>query len=225
VQIKVSDTGYGMDAATKERIFEPFFTTKDTSKGTGLGLAMAYGIVKQHGGHINVYSEPGHGTTFKIFLPAAEHTENAEDRVVIRPNLPIGHETILVAEDEESLRNLARDILESLGYKVLMAANGEEAIKIFEENRDSVDLLLLDVVMPIIGGAEAYDRICKISGGDLPLVFMTGYSSEIVTRGFAKEGRSDATMTAAVIQKPYSLDELGQKVREVLDARTAVKPA
>ena len=223
VQIKVSDTGYGMDAATKERIFEPFFTTKDTSKGTGLGLAMAYGIVKQHGGHINVYSEPGHGTTFKIFLPATERTAEESKQVLPILALPNGNETILVAEDEEALRSLARDILESLGYKVLMAANGEEAVQIFEENRDVVDLLLLDVVMPVIGGAEAYDRICKTAGKNIPLIFMTGYSSEIVSRSFARDGRSDATIAAAVIQKPYSLDELGQKVREVLDRRGSAR--
>jgi two-component system, cell cycle sensor histidine kinase and response regulator CckA len=224
VQIKVSDTGYGMDAATKERIFEPFFTTKDSTKGTGLGLAMAYGIVKQHEGHINVYSEPGHGTTFKIFLPAAERPDEVDVKITPIPALPNGHETILVAEDEEALRSLAQDILESLGYRVLMAKNGEEAVEIFEENRDKVDLLLLDVVMPVIGGAEAYDRICKAAGDDLPLIFMTGYSSEIVTRGFAKDGRSNATMAATVIQKPYSLDELGQKVRDVLDTQRRVKP-
>jgi PAS domain S-box-containing protein len=217
VQIKVSDTGSGMDEETKARIFEPFFTTKETSKGTGLGLAMVYGIVKQHEGHINVYSELGHGTTFKIFLPAtaaAAHKENA----AMQPVLLEGNETILIAEDEESLQNLSRDILESLGYKVLMAKNGEEAVEIFSKNRDLVDLLLLDVVMPIVGGAEAYDRICKVAGRDIPLIFMTGYSSEIVTSGFEKDGRSEAARNANVIQKPYSLDALGHKIREVLDS-------
>lgn len=218
VQIKVSDTGYGMDTETRDRIFEPFFTTKESHKGTGLGLSMAYGIVKQHDGHINVYSEPGHGTTFKIFLPAVQELVEEESNIAIKRTLPNGTETILIAEDEEALRNLAQDILESLGYRVLMARDGEEALAVFEKNRGSVDLLLLDVVMPKIGGAEAYDRICRSAGTDLPLIFMTGYSSEIVSRGFAKDGRSDATMTAAVIQKPYSLDELGQKVREVLDS-------
>lgn len=217
VQIKVSDTGHGMDAETRERIFEPFFTTKESHKGTGLGLSMAYGIVKQHGGHINVYSEPGHGTTFKIFLPAVEDESETEAHISAKPTFQSGSETILVAEDEEALRNLAQDILESLGYQVLMAKNGEEAVEVFEKNKDSIDLLLLDVVMPIVGGAEAYDRICRITGADPPLIFMTGYSSEIVTRGFEKDGRSTATMSAVVIQKPYSLDELGQKVREVLD--------
>jgi two-component system, cell cycle sensor histidine kinase and response regulator CckA len=220
VQIKVSDTGHGMDEETRERIFEPFFTTKENYKGTGLGLSMAYGIVKQHDGHINVYSEPGHGTTFKIFLPAIEEHVEAETHISQKPGLPNGNETILIAEDEESLRNLAQDILESLGYRVLMAKNGEEAVEIYRENSDDIDLLLLDVVMPVVGGAEAYDRICAIAGDDLPLIFMTGYSSEIVSRGFAKDGRSSATMSAVVIQKPYSLDELGQKVREVLDSVT-----
>lgn len=220
VQIKVSDTGSGMDDETKARIFEPFFTTKETSKGTGLGLAMVYGIVKQHEGHINVYSEIGHGTTFKIFLPAtgaAAHKEKA----AMQPAFPEGNETILIAEDEEALQNLSRDILQSLGYTVLMAANGEEAVKIFTENSDRVDLLLLDVVMPIVGGADAYDRICKRAGREIPIIFMTGYSSEIVTSGFVKDGRSAAARAASVIQKPYSLDALGQRVREVLDNKKA----
>lgn len=216
VQITVSDTGSGMDDETKARIFEPFFTTKEVNKGTGLGLAMIYGIVKQHEGHINVYSELGHGTTFKIFLPATTAPAEVEKRPA-PVSLIEGNETILIAEDEEALRNLSRDILEALGYTVLMAENGEKAVEIFARYRDRIDLLLLDVVMPVVGGAEAYDRIRKLAGREVPLIFMTGYSSETVTSGFAKDGRSEAAQTANVIQKPYSLDGLGHKVREVLD--------
>lgn len=217
VQIKVSDTGSGMDEETKVRIFEPFFTTKEVNKGTGLGLAMIYGIVKQHEGHINVYSELGHGTTFKIFLPATTVAAEVEKRPA-PVSLIEGNETILIAEDEEALRNLSRDILEALGYTVLMAENGEKAVEIFARDPHRIDLLLLDVVMPAVGGAEAYDRIRKLAGREIPLIFMTGYSSETVTRGFAKDGRSEAAQTANVIQKPYSLDGLGHKVREVLDS-------
>ncbi len=216
VEVRVSDTGSGMDEATCAHIFEPFFTTKEVGHGTGLGLSMAYGIVKQHDGHINVYSEVGHGTTFKIFLPVAEKAAEKEALAVQLPLLG-GTETILVAEDEDTLRGLARDVLEGLGYTVLLAKNGEDAVKVYEENRHRVDLLLLDVVMPRMGGWDAYKRIREM-GGDVPLIFMTGYSSETVQSRFVKQNKSMEELGAMVLQKPYNVEGLGRKVREVLDA-------
>ena len=215
VLLTVSDGGCGMDEETQARIFEPFFTTKDVHKGTGLGLSMVYGIVKQHDGYINVYSELGHGTTFKVFLPANEVEVEAE-KAEIEPSLHGGQETVLVAEDEEALRNLSRDILESLGYRVLMAENGLEAVEIFKANRSRINILIFDVVMPSMGGTEAYERICE-AGGDVPVVFMTGYSSEIVYERISQRSAGDPT-AVKMIQKPYSFDGLGRAVREALDS-------
>jgi signal transduction histidine kinase/DNA-binding response OmpR family regulator len=216
VEIRVSDSGIGMDEETQGRIFEPFFTTKEIGKGTGLGLAMVYGIIKQHEGHINVYSEVGHGTTFEIFLPAVESDVEKEAQAVQLPLLG-GTETILVAEDEEALRNLAKNVLEGLGYTVLLAENGEQAVEIYTKNREQIGLLLFDVVMPRIGGWEAYERIREL-GGDVPLIFMTGYSSETVQSRFVKQNKSIEELGAVVLQKPYNIEGLGRKIREVLDA-------
>jgi len=215
-QVLVSDTGFGMDPDTIERIYEPFFTTKDVNKGTGLGLSMVYGIVKQHGGQINVYSEPGRGTTFKIFLPVVEG-EIERIGPAAQPTLLGGTETILVADDEEALRNLSKDVLEALGYKVFTAQNGKAAVEIFEANRDTIDLLLFDVVMPVMGGSEAYRAIREMIGKDLPLIFMTGYSSEVLDSPYVKQSDSLDLALASVIQKPYTLDALGRTVREILD--------
>jgi signal transduction histidine kinase len=215
VQIRVSDTGTGIEAETQKRIFEPFFTTKEVDKGTGLGLSMVYGIVKQHDGHINVYSEVGHGTTFNIYLPVVESAVEEEMPEVQLPLLG-GTETILVAEDEEALRNLARNILEGLDYTVLLAKNGEEVIEIYKANSERIKMLLLDVVMPRMGGIEAYERIREL-GGDVPLIFMTGYSSETVQSRFVEQNELMAELDAVVLQKPYTVEGLGRKVREVLD--------
>jgi CheY-like chemotaxis protein len=214
VQIEVRDTGGGMDEATKVRIFEPFFTTKEMSKGTGLGLSMVYGIIKQYEGHINVYSEVGHGTTFKIFLPANVNKVEKETSEV-EPPVRGGAETILVAEDEEALRNLSRDILKGLGYTVLLAKDGEEAVEIYKAHAEQIDMLLFDVVMPHLGGVEAYKRIREL-GGNVRLVLMTGYSAETVQSRFVKRDELMEELDALVLQKPYSVEGLGRKVREVL---------
>jgi signal transduction histidine kinase len=209
VQLEVSDTGCGMDAKTRQRIFEPFFTTKEIGKGTGLGLSMAYGIIKQHYGHINVYSEPGHGTTFRVYLPA---TEMAVDEEAIRaaPHYSGGTETILVAEDEEALRWLVKDILESLGYEVLLADDGKSAVEVFVKNRERIDVLLMDLVMPRMSGLEAYEQIQRLRP-NLPLVIMTGYSSDSVHCFERFDG--------LVLQKPYNIESLGGIIREALDIR------
>jgi two-component system, cell cycle sensor histidine kinase and response regulator CckA len=217
VEIKVSDTGCGMDAETQARIFEPFFTTKELGKGTGLGLAMVYGIVKQHDGHINVYSEPGHGTTFRIYLPVHARTTEVEPPLTPAP-LAGGTETILVAEDEAALRALARDVLEGLGYKVLLAADGAEAVRLFATEHARIDLLLLDVVMPHMGGHEAYERM-RVGNGTPPVIFMTGYSAETVQSKFVKHNRFIEEAGAVLLQKPYNVESLGHMVREVLDGR------
>jgi signal transduction histidine kinase len=221
VQMIVSDSGRGMDEETKARIFEPFFTTKEIGKGTGLGLAMVYGIVKQHDGHINVYSEIGHGTTFKIFLPMVA---SAVQKEVVTSELPSagGTETILIAEDEEALRKLAKALLEEMGYQVLLAKDGAEAVEVYTEHRGRIDLLLLDVMMPRLGGLEAYKLIRQL-GGDVPLIFMTGYSSEMVQSRFVKQNIFLEELKAVIIQKPYTGDGLGRKVREVLDASLTAK--
>jgi CheY-like chemotaxis protein len=212
----VSDTGGGMREEIQARIFEPFFTTKEVNKGTGLGLSMAYGIIKQHEGHINVYSEIGNGTTFKVFLPAVDVVVE-EEKKGLKPVVLSGIETILVAEDEEALRHLSKDILETLGYEVLMAKNGKEAIEMYIENRDRIKVLVFDIVMPLTGGAEAYEQI-RAAGGNVPVVFMTGYGSEVMYDRIAEQGKEIDHSMMKIIQKPYSLDGLGRAVRDVLDS-------
>jgi PAS domain S-box-containing protein len=209
VQIKVSDTGTGMDEATRSRIFEPFFTTKPIGKGTGLGLSMVFGIVKQHDGLVEVYSEPGRGTAFKIYLPA-DGKAVAEETHEALPPVRGGSETILVAEDEGALRDLARSILEDLGYTVMLARDGLEAVEVFAENSGRINLLILDLVMPRLGGREAFEVI-RSSGGEVPAIFMTGYSAEMVGGWYAEEAGTP------LLQKPYTVEAFGRKVREILD--------
>jgi two-component system, cell cycle sensor histidine kinase and response regulator CckA len=224
VQIAVSDTGVGMDETTMAHIFEPFFTTKEIGKGTGLGLSTAYGIVKQHEGNINVYSETGHGTTFKVFLPMASETAEKKTADAVKPELRGGRETILIAEDEAVLRNLACDILEGFGYSVLLAENGAKAVALYAENRDKIDLLLFDVVMPELGGAGAYEQISTRTGEPPPVIFMTGYSSELVENRFVKRNNLLDSATAIIIQKPYSIDGLVRTVRDTLDKKPTLRP-
>jgi two-component system cell cycle sensor histidine kinase/response regulator CckA len=209
VLLSVSDTGTGMDAATLEHIFEPFFTTKEIGKGTGLGLATVYGIVKQHDGFVSVYSEPGQGTSFRVYLPVSSGVAERREKTKEGPARG-GTETILVADDNEALRGMAQQTLERLGYHVMLARDGEEAVRLFEANRDHIALLVLDVSMPKFSGPEAYVRIREIKGS-VPAVFTTGYSAEAdVLHPLAEKG-------AVVLQKPYSPKVLGQKVREILD--------
>jgi signal transduction histidine kinase/CheY-like chemotaxis protein len=214
IQITVNDTGTGMAEETQARIFEPFFSTKEVGKGTGLGLSMAYGIVKQHDGYIFVNSKIGQGTSFKILFPVAENKIEKEIPV-IQTVVEGGSETILVAEDEESLRNLAKDILEDLGYTVLLAKNGEEAVEMYAANRERVEMVLLDVMMPRMSGAEAYQQIRQLNE-DIPLIFMTGYNSEIVESSFARQTKAVEESGAVIIQKPYTAKVLQNKIRAAL---------
>jgi len=211
VQISVSDTGVGMDRETQRRMFEPFFTTKDIGKGTGLGLAVVYGIVKQHDGFIHVYSEPAQGTTFRVYLCAQDNSPHRQEYLEAA-RIQGGNETILVAEDEATLRELARTTLESLGYQVVLASNGEEAVLSYECEMDRIDLVILDLIMPRMGGREAYQRMIELGGDECPVIFMTGYGPETL-RNDPAEARS-----AEMVQKPYGLYELGRKVRNLLDA-------
>lgn len=209
--VSVSDTGVGMDQKTKERIFEPFFTTKGVGKGTGLGLAIVYGIIKQHNGYINVYSEPGKGTTFRIYLPLVEAEVEVERKKteahIIHKG---GTETILVAEDEEDVRELTKIVLEGHGYMVIEAVDGEDAIDKFRENKDKIRLLLFDLIMPNKNGREAYDAINEMKPG-INVLFMSGYSEDVV---YKKDMLGKGW---PLIAKPVSPTEILKRVREALD--------
>ncbi|MCK9296834.1 MAG: response regulator [Desulfobulbaceae bacterium] len=208
--ISVSDSGTGMDAETMERIFDPFFTTKEVGKGTGLGMAIVYGVIKQHAGFINCYSEPGQGTTFKIYLPLVKEAAVAAGKAVVAPPLSGGTETILVAEDDPTLRKLVLKILQSHGYTVIEAVDGQDAVDRFRENRDRIDLVVLDVVMPNKNGSEAYQEIIMIKPG-IKALFVSGYPSDKINKmGMLQEGVN-------FLYKPLSPDTLLRKAREILD--------
>ena len=209
--LSVSDTGIGMDAETRDRIFEPFFTTKETGKGTGMGLATVYGIVKQHGGLIHVYSEPGQGSLFRVYLPATGDPIAAPSAGMAKsPTLAElrGSETILIAEDHEAIREMARQTLAGLGYKVVCAQDGEEALKVFETEQPS--LAVLDMVMPRMGGLAAATRMAGASSS-LKILFTSGYAPERPTL------QSVPGDTTRYLQKPYSPTALSRMVREMLD--------
>jgi PAS domain S-box-containing protein len=210
VMLSVSDTGCGMDERTRARLFEPFFTTKQTGKGTGLGLATVYGIVKQSGGSIWVYSEPGHGTTFKVYLPRESSGKETAERAPQVTTGAAGTETILVVEDEDAVRNLAKRILELAGYTVLTAANGGEALGICGKQQGSVGLVLTDVVMPGMNGKELADRLASLYP-NLRVLYMSGYTDDaIVHRGVLAPGTH-------FIGKPFNAADLTRMVRKVLD--------
>jgi signal transduction histidine kinase len=214
VLLAVSDSGTGMDREIMAQIFEPFFTTKGPGKGTGLGLSTVYGIVKQSGGNIWVYSEPGQGTTFKIYLPRVDEAIERPVREREAPTVPRGSETVLVAEDEAELRELVRVILQAHGYTVLAAADGPTAIEICRRHRERIDLMLSDVVMPQMSGRELAVRLAAVRP-HMKVIFMSGYTSDaIVHHGVLDPG-------TAFIQKPFTPDGLARKVREVLDAPTS----
>ena len=211
VMVAVSDTGTGMDAATLSHIFEPFFTTKEKGKGTGLGLSTVYGIVKQAGGHIVPYSEPGQGTTMKIYFPRVESDHAAEGIAKAAEAIPRGVEGVLIVEDEPALRELTHSILSESGYTVFEASGLEEAIHIIRGNGAKVSLLLTDVVMPGTGGKELAKRL-KALQPELRVMFMSGYADEVL----AHNGNfSDGSV---LIQKPFTKRALLTKIREMLDA-------
>jgi two-component system, cell cycle sensor histidine kinase and response regulator CckA len=212
-ELRVRDTGIGMDAGVREKIFEPFFTTKEAGKGTGLGLATVYGIVKQHSGFVQVESELGRGSTFRVFLPVEVTTSARRSETPIFEDVPVrgGSETILLADDHIGICEMAQSVLTAKGYEVLVAHDGQEAMKIFLAHRDRISLVLLDVIMPKRSGTEVFADITALNPGVIVL-FATGYSNEIaaladlVARG------------VSILRKPYSPAALCRRVREVLDA-------
>jgi CheY-like chemotaxis protein len=209
IMIAVSDNGHGMDAETKRRVFEPFFTTKERGKGTGLGLATVYGIVKQAGGDIWVYSEPGRGTTFKLYFPkVAEPATDLRDDGVSAPQ---GAETILVVEDEQGVRELTTKILRRLGYHVLAAGSGAEALEIARIHAGNIALAVTDVVMPNMSGAQLAAEL-RHTQPDIKVVFISGYTENAISQhGVLDEG-------VAFLAKPFSRESLARKLRETLGA-------
>ena len=207
VKICITDTGVGMDKETQQRIFEPFFTTKEMGRGTGLGLASVYGIIKNHGGYINVYSEENEGTTFKVYLPASEKEVTGENKL---PEMIVkGTEVLLLVDDEDIIIDVGKQMLKTLGYEVLVARGGQEAIQIYKNNRDKVNMVILDMIMPDMGGGETYDRLKELTP-DIKVLLSSGYSinekaSEILERG-----------CNGFIQKPFDLRDLSGKIREIL---------
>ena len=210
VKISVTDTGVGMDKATQEKIFDPFFTTKEVSRGTGLGLASSYGIIKNHGGLINVYSEKGHGATFNIYLPASKKDLIEEKNPVGDPLG--GSETVLFIDDEDIIMEVAAELLERMGYKVLKAESGKKAVEVYEENKERIDIVILDMIMPNMSGGDIYDTLKQINPG-VKVLLSSGYSingqaTDILNRG-----------CDGFVQKPFKMEELSEKLRGILDGK------
>jgi len=208
VMIDVSDTGVGMDEKTKERIFEPFFTTKELGKGTGLGLASVYGIIKNHGGFINVQSEKGKGTTFTIYLPTTKKDmKEAEDD---SNQILEGSETILLVDDEKIILNVGTELLKSMGYQVLVAGSGKEAIEVFKKNHDNIEMIILDTIMPEMGGDETYEKLKEINPG-IKVLLSSGYGID------DQAVQILANDCDGFIQKPFNLEDLSKSTRAILD--------
>jgi len=210
IKISVTDTGTGMDEDTKQRIFDPFFTTKEMGRGTGLGLASAYGIIKNHGGFINVYSEQGQGTTFNIYFPVSEKGLSGEKgfaEEVLR-----GTEMVLFVDDEDIIIDVGEQLLEKLGYSVLKAKNGRDALDIYKEKRDIIDIVVLDMIMPEMNGGDVYDRL-KESNPEIKVILSSGYSVNGLAQDILDRGCN------GFIQKPFNLKELSHKLREILDKK------
>ena len=208
VKISVTDTGVGMDRATRERIFEPFFTTKEMGRGTGLGLASVYGIIKNHGGMISVYSEKGHGATFTIHLPASE--KGAAEETASPERILKGEGTVLLVDDEEMILDVGKQMLERMGYHVLLARGGKEAVEVYEEDRDEIEMVILDMIMPEMGGGETYDKLKEINP-EIKVLLSSGYSvdgkaTEILDRG-----------CDGFLQKPFNVKDMSHKVRAILE--------
>jgi two-component system, cell cycle sensor histidine kinase and response regulator CckA len=217
VLLAMADTGVGMDEETRAHLFEPFYTTKGPGKGTGLGLATVYGIVAQSGGHIAVESEPGRGTTFRIYLPRAggmpREVEEAEAEA------PRGRETVLVVEDEEAVRRLVREVLLAQGYRVLEAPGGAEALRLCGEGAEPVDLVLTDVVMPGMSGRELAARL-REAVPDIRILFMSGHTeTAVLAEGTLRSPRE------AFLQKPFPQNALARKIRELLDGTDGGRPS
>jgi CheY-like chemotaxis protein len=214
VMLAISDTGAGMSDEVKVHVFDPFYSTKGVGQGTGLGLSTCYGIIKQSGGHISVYSEPARGTTFKVYLPQMEHPAKRPLTQLVSTALPRGTETILLVEDDIALRGMAETLLKRLGYTVLTAANGLEALSLMQQrNIGHIDLLFTDVIMPHMSGKELSERV-RSSYPLTRVLFTSAYTENaIVHQGVLHEG-------VTLIQKPFTPSGLALKLREVLDEKT-----
>ncbi len=211
VKICITDTGVGMDEKTKQRIFDPFFTTREMGRGTGLGLASAYGIIKGHGGFINVYSEKGHGTTFNIYLPASDRATVRETPVA--EAIHRGHETIFLVDDERMILDVTQEMLAGLGYRVLVAPGGAEALEVYRAQHETIDLVILDMIMPGIGGGEVLDGMKAVNPG-VRIILSSGYSLNGMARNIMERG------ARLFLQKPFRLDNLSRKIREALGSVT-----
>jgi len=209
VKISVTDTGLGMDEKIQKRIFDPFFTTKEKGRGTGLGLASAYSIIKNHEGTLDVYSKINEGTTFHIYLPASEKRVVKKERELPTEILQ-GEETLLFVDDEAMIIDVGKPMLEKMGYKVFIAQNGKEAIEVYNKNKAEIDMVVLDMIMPDMGGSEAYDELKKINPG-IKVLLSSGYSIDGLASEIMKRGCD------GFIQKPFHMEGLSQKLREILD--------
>ncbi|MFH1673889.1 MAG: PAS domain S-box protein [Pseudomonadota bacterium] len=209
IHITISDTGQGMDKETLSKIFEPFFTTKEKDKGTGLGMSMVYGIVKNHGGYINVYSEPDKGSIFNIYFPPPMKELVEEEAKTQTESVATGQETILVVDDEEIIRTMLQEVLEGIGYTVLLADNGEDALKLYRGRCNDIDLVIIDMIMPKMGGKETYLSLKKINP-DIKAILASGFSQDTVVREILGAGVN------GFIHKPFTTTELSKKIREVL---------
>jgi CheY-like chemotaxis protein len=209
VKISVSDTGIGMDATTQQRIFEPFFTTHEPGRGTGLGLASAFGIIKNHSGIITVESQLGHGSTFDIYLPASD--EKPEIETPQAEAITSGEETILVVDDESYILDVGQLMLQGLGYSVLTAGDGPSAIKIYTELNNEIDLVILDLVMPDMGGEIVYEKIKQIRP-DAKVLFASGHYVGEQAQALLQSGASD------FLQKPFNIRQLSSRIRQILDS-------
>jgi CheY-like chemotaxis protein len=209
-KISVTDTGVGMDETTRQRIFEPFFSTKEMGRGTGLGLASVYGIIKNHGGIIDVFSEKGKGTTFTIYLPAAR-VENPVPEMDDKKDgeIQMGTETILLIDDEAIILDVGKQMLEKLGYRVIIANSGREGLEIYKTKRNEIDLIILDMIMPGMGGNEVYKQL-QILNPTLKVLLSSGYSLDGLARDILNQGCN------GFIQKPFQLKQLSQKIRKIL---------
>jgi two-component system, cell cycle sensor histidine kinase and response regulator CckA len=211
VLLTISDMGVGMDEATRERIFEPFFTTKEMGRGTGLGLASVYGIVKGHDGYIDVESEPNKGTTFRIYFPVSEQPAAMESKPSIEDVLR-GVETVLFVDDEDEIVKVSKSLLEVMGYRVLTARNGQEALQIYRQQRDAIDIVLLDMIMPGMNGERVHEKLKEINP-DVRILLLSGYSKDReATAMLAKQ-------CDGFIQKPFKINELSRSIRQAMECR------